>query len=103
MPFLCGVMPSYMPDLQLLEGVIFVNLDRNMIQYHANDPLPSFPRAKLDKYMGKLLKDTSQPLPANISLDEKEVRQRFIKFYSKFLKNYKQHMNPSTGFCSMFI
>lgn len=97
MPFLCGVLPSYMPDLSLLEGVVFVNLDANTIQFHKNDPIPLFPSTKLEKYISRLVRDRSRVLNSNIVLNEQQVREAFIRFYSKFLRDYKAYMNADNN------
>lgn len=95
MPFLCGVLPSYMPEIELLEGVIFVDLDTDCIKFHTNDPIPLFPRSKLDKYAKQMTSNTKKPLPINQSLDSTLVCDGFVRFFAKFLRDYKHFMNPN--------
>ena len=96
MPFICGVLPSYLPDLSLLEGVVFVDIDENVVKFHSSDPIPKFQRLSSNKDINKLVSNPKKPLNSNIKLNHREIRNIFIKFFSKFLKSYKINMNPST-------
>jgi len=97
MPFICGVLPSYLPDLSLLEGVVFVDLDENVVKYHASDPVPKFQRLSSSKDINKLVPNPKRLLPASHHIDAREVRSAFVKFFAKFLKSYKICMMPSVG------
>ena len=95
--FICGVLETYLPDLSLLEGVVFVDLDQNVVKYHSSDPVPKFSRISSNRDINKLVSNPKKPLNANVKINEKEVRNAFVSFFAKFLKSYKICMNPSTG------
>ena len=100
MPFICGVLPSYLPDLSLLEGVVFIDLDENVVKFHSSDPIPKFQRLSNNKDINKLVSNPKKPLNINIKINNEmamEFRNIFIKFFAKFLKSYKINMMPSTG------
>ena len=97
MPFICGVLPSYLPDLSLLEGVVFVDIDQNVVKFHSSDPIPKFQRLSNNRDINKLVSNPKKPLNINIKINDREIRNVFIKFFAKFLKSYKINMNPSTG------
>eukprot|EP01083_Nonionella_stella_P077750 212441_1 len=97
MPFICGVLSSYLPDLSLLEGVVFVDLDCNVVKFHSSDPIAKFSPISNHKEINKLVSNPKKPLNATVQMDHKEVANAFIKFFAKLLKLYKTCMNPSTG------
>merc|ERR1719361_1014018 len=97
MPFICGVLATYLPDLSLLEGVVFVDLDQNVVKFHSSNPVPKFSRISNNRNINKLVSNPKKQLNGNIRIDDNEVRSAFISFFAKFLRNYKICMNPSTG------
>ena len=89
MPFICGVLPSYLPDLSLLEGVVFVDLDANTVKYHSSDPVPKFQRISNERGIVKLVSNPKKPVAANVEMDDVVIRSAFINFFGKMLKDYK--------------
>jgi hypothetical protein len=103
MPFLAGVHKSYIPDEQLLTGVVLVDIDSNTIVADQDTdpirPLPEKSGPRLQRALKKLTGlESNVVCPPSTKIDLNDLSQAFLKFFTSIMKNYKDFMEPPSEF-----
>ena len=97
MPYIVGVLSSYMPDELMLDQVVVVHLDRNHLDM-INTTLPPLPDARASSLLRGLKKavpsaDPAQPLHnPTAAVDDFNVEVCFLKLFVKLLGTYRNYL-----------
>ena len=103
MPFIMGCPSPYKPELDLLDGVLVVDLDTNSVTWNGNPderppPLPPQRSPPLLKSLKRLFGDLSTPLRPGVAVDEDELHACFVRFFARLFSSYRDHILPPSDY-----
>lgn len=102
MPYIVGILASYMPDSLMLDGTLVVNLDDNELTQSSGDPIAPLPPERytaLFRHLKKLVgSDPSQPYKGVLPLPDSEIESAFLKFQVHLLARYRDYLEAPSEF-----
>lgn len=102
MPYIVGILASYMPDSLMLDGTLVVNLDDNELTQSSGDPIAPLPPERytaLFRHLKKLVgSDPSQPYRGSLPLSDSEIESAFLKFQVQLLAKYRDYLEAPSEF-----